>query len=179
MFGIDITADNVAIAAVVLLILMAGYTDYRKRLIENRLTLPAIAVGFILNFIGHGWQGILFSFLGLVTGVVLFMLPYLFGKLGAGDVKLMGAIGAFLGSYSVLNVALYTGIAGGVLAISICILNKTVNSTIMRVRLLIGNLVRHKISDGTSDYVQSGEMIPYGLAIGAGTLCFLTIGAIV
>ena len=179
MLGTYITADNAEIAAVVVLILIAGYTDCRKRLIENRLTLPAIAIGFLLNFIGHGWQGILLSALGLMTGVGLFLLPFIFGKLGGGDVKLIGAIGALLGSHSVLNVVLYTALAGGALAISVSFLNNNVNDTINRVRLLIERLFRRKTTDGESACSPSGQMIPYGLAIGAGTICFLALGGIV
>jgi prepilin peptidase CpaA len=179
MLGTYITADNAVIVAVVVLILIAGYTDYRKRLIENRLTLPAIGIGFLLNFIGHGWQGILSSSLGLMTGVGLFMLPFMFGKLGGGDVKLMGAIGAMLGSHSVLNVVLYTALAGGVFAISASFLNNSLNDTIHRVRLLLGKLFRRKTTDGKPACTPSGQMIPYGLAIGAGTICFLALGAIV
>jgi prepilin peptidase CpaA len=179
MIGMYITADNAVIVAVVLLIILAGYTDYRKRLIENRLTLPAIAIGFLLNFIGHGWQGILLSSLGLMTGVGLLLLPFLFGKLGGGDVKLIGAIGAMLGSHSVLNVVLYTALAGGAYAISASFLNNSLNDTINRVRLLLGKLFCRKTTDGKSAYEPSGQMIPYGLAIGAGTICFLALGAIV
>lgn len=179
MFGSYISADNAVIIAVVVLIIFAGYTDYRKRLIENRLTLPAIAVGFLLNFIGHGWQGILLSSLGLMTGIGLLLIPFLFGKLGAGDVKLIGAIGAMLGSHSILNVVLYMALAGGAFAISASLLNNSLNNTINRVRLLLGKLFRRKTTDGKSAYTPSGQMIPYGLAIGAGTICFLALGEIV
>lgn len=179
MFGSYISADNAVIIAVVVLIIFAGYTDYRKRLIENRLTLPAIAVGFLLNFIGHGWQGILLSSLGLMTGIGLLLIPFLFGKLGAGDVKLIGAIGAMLGSHSVLNVVLYMALAGGAFAISASLLNNSLNNTINRVRLLLGKLFRRKTTDGKPAYAPSGQMIPYGLAIGAGTICFLALGEIV
>jgi len=179
MLGTDITTDSVAVAAVVLTTLIAVYTDFRKRLIENWLTLPAIAAGFLLNFIGYGWQGILLSGLGLLTGVGIFMLPFLFGRLGGGDVKLMGAIGALLGSYSALNVALYAFLAGGLLAIYASTLNKSLNDTINRVRLLTRNLFRRGAAARTSICWQSNETIPYGVAIGAGLLCFLVLGAIV
>jgi prepilin peptidase CpaA len=180
LFGMNITVQDVSFAATVILILVAGYTDCRRRLIENQLTLPAVVIGFILNSIGHGWQGILLSCLGLLTGAGMFMPFYLFGRLGAGDVKLMAAIGALLGSYPALNVALYSMLAGGVLAIAISILNKNLESTIIKVKRLFKCSFRRVTPGGESkDGIQPGNTMPYGLAIGAGTLSFFMFGAIV
>jgi len=77
-------------------------------------------MGFALA--GHAWlgsmHGVLFSLAGLGTGLGLFFLIYLAGGIGAGDVKLMAAIGAFVGVYGVLSCAWLAMVVGGVYAIA-------------------------------------------------------------
>ena len=91
--------------------------DLRSSRIPNWLTFPAM--GFALA--GHAWlgsmHGVMFSLVGLGTGLGLFFLIYLAGGIGAGDVKLMAAIGAFVGVYGVLSCAWIAMIIGGLYAI--------------------------------------------------------------
>ena len=82
--------------SVIALTLLCMFSDYRRRIIPNFLTLPAMALGLILNLMGRGWiNGSLFSIPGLLAGIGLLLLPFVFGQMGGGDVKLMGALGAF------------------------------------------------------------------------------------
>src|SRR5438067_560156 len=89
------------VALAVVLVTAIG-TDLRSSRIPNWLTFSAM--GFAL--VGHAWlngfSGALFSLAGLGTGLGLFLVIYYFGNFGAGDVKLMAAVGAFVGSYEVL-----------------------------------------------------------------------------
>ncbi len=75
----------------------AVYTDSRRGIIPNRLTVPAMAGGLALRALLGGWDGFLTGGAGLLTGFGVLLVPFLFLRLGAGDVKLMGALGAFLG----------------------------------------------------------------------------------
>ena len=103
---LSVIPNELIAVTVVLVVLLAMYSDFRWRKIPNCLTLPAIALGFVLNFLGNSWNGLIFAFFGLLVGMGLLMLPYLLGGMGGGDVKFMGALGALLGSYSILNVFL-------------------------------------------------------------------------
>ena len=68
-----------------------------------------------------GWNAGLASATGWAVGIAIFFVPFALGGLGAGDVKLLGAIGAWLGPMNALWVGLYAGAAGGVLAIFVAL----------------------------------------------------------
>ena len=110
--------DSVIVVALMIVLLIAVVTDLRSSRIPNWLTFSAM--GFALA--GHAWlgsmHGVLFSLAGLGTGLGLFFLIYLAGGIGAGDVKLMAAIGAFVGVYGVLSSAWLAMVVGGVYAIA-------------------------------------------------------------
>jgi len=162
-----------------LLVLLAMYSDFSWRKIPNCLTLPAIALGFFLNFLGNSWNGLIFAFFGLLVGMGLLILPYLLGGMGGGDVKFMGALGALLGSYSVLNIFLYATLFGGAIAIVMAIANKSLTDTLKKVWLLLKCIFLFQAPlAGTGLFKKSLE-IPYGLAIGAGTFLYLIVGNII
>jgi prepilin peptidase CpaA len=111
------------VAQVVSLVLAAvacGW-DLRTRRIPQVLTLGGALVGFMFHVVNGGWNAGVASAMGWVVGIAIFFLPFALGGLGAGDVKLLGAIGAWLGPMNALWVGLYAGAAGGVLAIFVAL----------------------------------------------------------
>lgn len=96
-------------------LLLASWFDIRQFRIPNILTVPAAIAGLSLS--AYAGNGLLFSLAGGGIGLVLFMAPYALGKMGAGDVKMLAAAGTFLGPVGVIWAALWSLIAGGVLAV--------------------------------------------------------------
>jgi len=132
-----------------------------------------------LNFLGNSWNGLIFAFFGLLVGMGLLMLPYLLGGMGGGDVKFLGALGAMLGSYSVLNIFLYTTLVGGAIAIGIIIANKSLVETIKKVWLLLKCIFLFRAPLAGAGLFKKSLAVPYGLAIGAGTFLYLIVGNII
>jgi prepilin peptidase CpaA len=97
--------------------LVACVTDIRTRRIPNVLTFggAVLALGYHLATGGGG--GLVGAIVGWTAGVAFFFVPFALRGMGGGDVKLMGALGAWLGAATAVWVALYAGIAGGVLAL--------------------------------------------------------------
>src|SRR5262245_32792718 len=109
---------NVAELAVVFVVGTAAVIDVRTCRIPNALTLSAIVAALVYHGLAGVWPATV-SAVGLAVGTLIFLPFFALGGLGAGDVKLLGAIGAWLGPTAVLSTALYTSIAGGVMAVGV------------------------------------------------------------
>lgn len=106
------TTQLILAASVVTFVTVLAITDWRTHRIPNRLTVTAAIAALLINTGIAGVDGALQSGMGLVAGLALFLPLFLIGKFGAGDVKGMAAVGAFVGPYGVLLAACWTLIAG-------------------------------------------------------------------
>lgn len=107
----------------------AGYTDWRFRRIPNWLTIPALLLGIALNTLVRGWAGTKDSLLGAGLGLALLLPFVIIRALGAGDWKLVGALGAFLGPRQLILVLIVTILVNGVMAVSMIVWKKRVKQT--------------------------------------------------
>jgi prepilin peptidase CpaA len=139
-----------------LVILSAAlYTDIRWKKIPNTLTLPAIMCGLCFHgMMNAAAEGFSFALSGCLTGGLFLLIPFAMGGVGGGDVKLLGALGAWLGAEAVFSVFLYSAMIGGVMAGI----------------LLIGKR-RSARSGKPSDLI-------YSLPITLGFLCYLMLGTL-
>jgi len=112
------TSQTIALAILFIpMAIIITYMDIRYRRIPNKLVLVTLLGGLILNTLYGGTHGLLISLGGFAVafGVTLFF--HAFGTMGAGDVKLFGAIGAINGISLVFPTLIVVAITGGVLAI--------------------------------------------------------------
>ena len=164
----------VAVAAVVV---AASACDLRTRRIPNALTLGAAAVAVTLHGVFGGWSGVLFAVSGGAAGFLLFVPLYALGGMGAGDVKLLAAIGAWLGPMGAVWTGLYGAIAGGIMALIVSLARGCTKTllgnigTILRSWLLVGI----RPVDGLTLASSSSPRLPYALALAAGTLVTLWV----
>ncbi len=112
-----ITASVVALTSLIL-VSACSVTDIVDRRIPNLFLAMALSLALISHGLGGGLAGLLDSFIGLAVGLGLLMPFYLLGGTGAGDVKLLGVVGALLGIKGVLVTGAATLICGGVLGIA-------------------------------------------------------------
>lgn len=168
----------------VVLVLVCMFHDALRRRIPNALTLPAMIIGLALGAFGHGWKGLLMSFLGLLVGFALMYLPYHLGGMGAGDVKLMMAVGVLLGPQGALQIFLYSALAGGLLAVYSVLRQKRLRDIVRNFGIIFRRLLPS--TDGGTDApvaetlrTKSVGSVPYGVAIALGTIAFLYFGNVV
>ncbi|MFC1792085.1 prepilin peptidase [Planctomycetota bacterium] len=156
--------------------LLAALGDLKERRIPNALTFPVFVVGLIWAT----WVGGISGLAESAGTCALLALPYVFLFLffggGAGDAKLMGAIGAWLGFRQGLTVLACVAIAGGGLAIAKAIAQKKLKYVLTSVLVSFVNFILYlfthrtmKLADDQNEIKQSGDLdIPYGVAIFAG-----------
>lgn len=179
-----LTANNTIL---LVLILASGFCDLKERKIPNKITFTGILIGILFNLITGGLAGILQGVFGLFVGLAIFFLPFAMGGMGAGDVKLMGAIGALMGwKFSVMT-ALYSAIVGGIMVFIHLLYTRKLRETLKKmlyafIYLLLQFATRmgynetvykahEKFSKNGYDYKKI--YIPYGVAIAGGAVLVL------
>jgi prepilin peptidase CpaA len=101
----------------VIVLVIATFTDVRNRRIPNWLVFPFFGSGVAVSGWLHGWHGVGMSFAGAGLGLLIYGLLFCMGGMGAGDVKLCAAIGAWIGPTQLMFSLVFTGLVGGAMAL--------------------------------------------------------------
>jgi prepilin peptidase CpaA len=156
--------------------LVAGWTDWRWRRIPNWLTVPALLLGIGANCVAGGWAGAKESLLGAGLGLGLLLPFVLIRSLGAGDWKLAGALGAFLGPSRMITVLLGTVLVAGLMAVVVIIWKKRVGQTLRNLGHLVAALFRlHLPGPEVSLDNPESSKIPFGVAMAVAVVLY-TVG---
>lgn len=167
------TISNVAFVALASGALVATVVDIRVRRIPNALTAAMAGVGVGLAASGGSEISLTASVVGLMLGFVLMMPGHALGATGAGDVKLMAAVGAIVGPALVVSAFLFTAIAGGVLAIAVAVRRQRLAATLAGTGRLISapGEAKKEIRAATGS-----SRFAYGPAIAIGSVLAALIG---
>lgn len=158
------------------LLFAAAWYDTRQHRIPNRLVMLGAFAGLAIRFWSEGAAGALESIEGFAVGLLLLFPFYLMRTLGAGDVKLMAAVGAFLGPQGVLGAVLATFIAGGLMALLLAARRKLFGPLIENLKLMaMGSLLEIGLGrvPKVNRNMKSVGKLPYALAIGMGVTGWL------
>ena len=153
-------------------LLICLYTDIRHKKIYNIITFPAVVAAIILNIYFNGLNGGLESIKGLFFGMALLFFPFVMGGLGAGDVKLLGVVGAFKGLEYVWLTFLAMAITGGVISLIIMIREKSLVSRLKTILLTLFSFFYRLPKTQYLETIESSTALtfPYGIAITAGAV---------
>ena len=149
----------------------AVFTDVRTRRIPNWLTGAIVGAAFGLAF-GGGPVTPMRALLGLVVGLALMLPGHVIGATGAGDVKLMAAVGAVVGPDVIFRAFLYSAVAGGVLAVVVAVRRGRLGTTLQATTNLVTQPVHAKRAIEASD---RANRFAYGPAIAVGTFFSLVV----
>jgi prepilin peptidase CpaA len=173
--------EKVMLVLLALLIGAAVY-DVRYRKIPNWLTMSGIALGFAINFaIGPPEGGVLFALKGFAAGFGLYLGLYVLRAMGAGDVKLMGAVGALVGPERWFGIFLVTAIVGGVMALLLVTVRGRLKKTLFNVGFILS-----EFKHGRPAYVgkeeldvrtKKGASLPHGAVIAISTIFYIALAA--
>lgn len=172
-------------AVLALALVMATEADFLEQRIPNLLVGLVLVAGVALNMAGpaNGREGMFGDFpgalggaqalLGALVGLALFLPLYVLGAMGAGDVKLLAALGAFTGPVEVLGLALCVAACGGVLALALTVARgKGRHAWANMVLIFNGALGAGVANQGFDAASQTALRMPYALAFGLGGLAY-------
>jgi prepilin peptidase CpaA len=163
---LPISGSLTVVLAVILV--LATWFDVSQKRIPNWLTLGGTLAGLVLRgLIGvEALQaGLLGGALGLSLGILLFAV----GAMGAGDGKLLAAVGSCLGLAVFVQALPLIGVAGGLLALAVTIRTGTILPTLLRFRELIVHIVTFgRIGERRTLAMPGAVTVPYGVAVAAG-----------
>jgi len=162
-------------AAILGVALIACVTDIKARRIPNVLTLGAAATALVYHTVLGGVDGFQAASLGWLAGAAAFMPFFLLGGMGAGDVKLLAALGAWMGPAGAMWVALYASLAGGAIAIVVALGSGYLRAALANVRGLITFwvLVGPRPMPGMTLERGTGPRLAYAVPIFVGTVVTL------
>lgn len=160
------------------LLVLAAWTDWRSFRIPNWLTVSGMAWGLAYNsvFADSALSGFAHGLLGLVTGLALLLPLYALRVMGAGDVKLMAMVGAFLGAFATFKAVLLVGIFGGLAVLLFALSQRATRQLASNVKNMAESMVIPGMPVWRPELAgTSVGKLPYGVSISAGTLAFLVL----
>jgi prepilin peptidase CpaA len=164
----------------VTLLVLCAVSDIRATRIPNIMTIPFAVSAVVLHSFDKGLDGFLFSTAGMATGIGLLILPYMMSGMGAGDVKLMGAVGSFLGAKATLEAFILIAFAGGVYSLAIILIHRDLFKGFFSEKLMtLSSMVM--LRQYVPIQIESSGQKPrlkYAVAIAFGTITYLLTKAL-
>jgi prepilin peptidase CpaA len=164
------TLVTVKFLALLAMLGTAVVTDLRERRIPNWLTVSGAIAAVVLSTVEVGGFPTT-SILGLAVALGLTLPFFALGTLGAGDAKLLAAVGGFMGVGGLLPVVLYSAVAGGVLGLAFAIRRGVFLPVLIQTRsVLVHTVTLGRRGSRTTIEDPNAQTIPYGVAIAIGTV---------
>jgi prepilin peptidase CpaA len=160
---------------VITLTLVAGLVDFRTRKIPNIITIPGMVAGITLRTAMSGWAGTKVAVEGVLLALVLLLPLVLARALGAGDWKLMGAVGAFVGPIIFLFVLFGSIVVSGLMALVEMVRTKRVRETLENMLVLLRGFISFGLRRNSEISLDNPKLlkVPFGVAVAVSTVaCF-------
>jgi prepilin peptidase CpaA len=160
----------------VLMVAIAAVYDVRFRRIPNWLVLTGLVLGLGLNAFLFRWSGARESLLGLVVAFLIYFPLYLLRGMGAGDVKLMAAIGAVVGPANWFGIFIISALLGGIAAVFLLLSRGRLLNSLWNIGFLFQRLFSFQAPYAREELDISSPKsvkLPHGVAIAVGSVLFL------
>ena len=154
--------------------IIAAVTDWRWRRIPNWVTVPGLLLGIAVNTIAQGWPGARESLLGAGLGLLVLFPFVLIRALGAGDWKLVGAIGAFVGPGSLISVLVTALLVAGAMALVLVVYKGRFKQMLSNIwKIVFSMLTGHPGTAEVSLDNPESLKIPFGVAVAVAVVVFV------
>ena len=154
------------------LAVLAGYLDWRSRRIPNWLTVAGLAFGLVLNTAAQGWHGTVAALEGTGLGLGLLLPFVLLRGLGAGDWKLMGALGALLGPGAIFLVLFVSIFMAGLMALVEMVRLRRAKETFVNLWVLVHAMFTFGVRPPNTITLDNPRLmtLPFGIAVALATV---------
>ena len=181
----DITrsfADNWPVWFVTITLIVAAVIDGLKLKVPNWITFPMIISGWIYSaaFSPYaGWEGLMFSLVGTAVGLALLLPLYAIGGMGAGDVKLLAGVGAWVWGTVTLYAFVVSAVVGGIIAVLMVVSRRKWFKHQSQFWMICNEILTvkdpEKLAAIAAERKPTMMLLPYGIPIAIGTIAYFAV----
>ncbi len=172
----DIFIHNWPVKLVSVILIVAAYIDGKELRVPNWITFPMVASGLIFNAVSGGWGGLGSALIGMTVGLMCLLPLYSVGGMGAGDVKLMAGIGAWLGGWVTFYAFLVSTVVGGIMAIVMALRSGKLRKHYENFFMILFEFKQVKdpreLTKIAAERKSSMLLLPYGIPICIGSIAY-------
>lgn len=173
--------DTIKLIYIIILLVLAGWSDLKNRRIPNWLTIPSIVAGLLFALAIDGTTGLKYSAIGAAVGFFVFLLPFALGGMGGGDVKLLAAIGTLIGWPLIVWAILLSCVAALFASVAKAIWKgmfiRLLRSTWLIIKISFTGLLIRRPIDEIEEVTKAQAIcyVPFGASIALGTAWTLVL----
>jgi prepilin peptidase CpaA len=180
----QIVAQNWTVWLVTVVLILAAVIDGFELKVPNWVTFPFIISGWIYAFAAFGWEGLGWSVLGTMVGLLLLLPAYAVGGMGAGDVKLLAGVGAWILIQNTVNSFCVSAVVGALMAVAMVVARRAWKKHQDQFWLILNEIMvikdPEKLAAIAAERKSRMLLLPYGIPIAIGTIgYFLWMGMLV
>jgi prepilin peptidase CpaA len=176
MDWMEFLVNNWPVRLVCGLLVVAAYIDGKELRVPNWLTYPMVLSGLLYSGLVGGWSGLGDGTLGMLVGLACLLPLYAVGGMGAGDVKLMAGIGAWMGVTATFYAFCVTTVVGAVMAVLMILYSRSVSKHYSQLLLILSEWLTIKnpkeLSRIAGERKPSMLLLPYGIPICIGSIAY-------
>jgi prepilin peptidase CpaA len=169
-------AENWHVWLVTGTLIVAAVIDGYKLKVPNWITFPMILGGWVYSTAAFGWWGLAWSVTGTAVGLGLLLPAYAIGGMGAGDVKLLAGVGAWVWGTVTFYAFCVSAIVGGVIAVGMVVFRRAWHKHQDQFWMIVGEVMTlrdpEQLSTLAAQRKSSMLLLPYGIPIAIGTIAY-------
>lgn len=166
--------DNWTIWLVTITLIVAAVIDGYQLKVPNWITFPMILSGWAYSTYAGGWEGLGFSLLGTVIGLGLLLPAYAIGGMGAGDVKLLAGVGAWVGGEATFYAFCVSAVVGAFIAVGMVVWQRAWTKHRAQFMLIFTEIMTIRNPERLAEIAAERKprmlLLPYGIPIAIGTI---------